>query len=147
MVTRPFATLLPPPAQALAVSYLTPLMAPTPVATRLPQPKKIDDTINQFLRVEAAGGPQYNEYMFQVSIILMAYSTNNEESACEQTLNRALAWGGNAQGTWIEHKSTGNQWFIAASTISSLGAKAADPAVALTRFRGMVTWLLQAKAL
>ena len=146
-MTRPFTTLLPPPAQGLAVSFFTPLLAPTPVATRLPQPKKIDDTINQFLRVEAAGGPQYDEYLFQVSIILHAYSTNNEESACEQMLGRALAHGGNAQGSFILHQSTGVEWYVTASQISSQAMKYADPAVALTRFRGMVTWVVAGRAL
>jgi len=122
-------------------------MSPTPVATRLPQPQKVEDTINQLLRVEAAGGPQYSEYLFQVSIILHAYSTNNEESACEQMLGRALAYGGNAQGDFILHRSTGVEWYVTASSISSQAMKYADPAVALTRFRGMVTWVVGGRAL
>ena len=145
---RPFTTVAPPPAAGLAIAYFTPLMAPTPVATRTPQPSKTEDTINNFLRIEAAGGtPLREQLLFQTSILLHCYCTNNQESAGEQTLGKALAWGGNAQGTWITHPSTGDEYFVAASSITALAEKTADPAVALTRWRGMVTWLIQGKAI
>ena len=134
--------------QGLAVAYLTPLLTPTPVATRLPVPSKTEDTVNNFLRVEAAGGGQQGEQLlFNASIILHAYCTNNAESDGEQMLGKALAWAGNAQGTFVTHASTGIQYFVAASAITSLAHKYADPAVALTRFRGMVSWIVQGVAL
>jgi hypothetical protein len=46
----------PPPVQGLAVNYFTPIMAPVPGASRLPQPSKSGDTVNGFLRIEAGGG-------------------------------------------------------------------------------------------
>lgn len=145
---RPFTTVAPPPMQGLAVAYLTPLMSPTPVATRLPVPAKTEDTVNNFLRVEASGGgPLGEQLLFQASVILHAYCTNNNESLGEQMIGTALAWAGNAQGTWITHASTQTDYFVAASSITSLAHKQADPAVALTRFRGMVTWIIQGKAL
>lgn len=139
---RPYTTVAPPPAQGLMVAYLTPIMAPTPVATRLPQPGKTDDTINNFLRVEVAGGGPRGEdqILFNASVLLHAYCTNNEESRGEQMLCDALAWAGNAQGTWVTLPSTQQQYFVTYSRITSSPMKTADPQVALTRFRGMVLW-------
>lgn len=141
---RPFTTVAPPPAQGLMVAYLTPILSPTPVATRLPQPAKTDDTINNFLRVESAGGSPSgpDQILFDVSIILHAYCTNTQESQGEQLLANALAWAGNAQGLYITHPSTQVRYFVTYSRITGLGVKQADPQVAMTRFRGMVTWTI-----
>ena len=126
------------------VAYLTPILAPTPVATRLPQPNKTEDTINNFLRVESAGGAPRGEdqILFNVSVILHCYCPNNQESQGEQLLGEALAWAGNAQGTFITHPSTEVEYFVTYSRIAALAMKHADPQVALTRFRGMVTWTI-----
>lgn len=141
---RPYTTVAPPPIQGLMVAYLTPLLTPTPVATRLPQPAKTDDTINNFLRVEAAGGgPSGNDQiLFNASVILHAYCPNTQESQGEQLIGDALAWAGNAQGTFVTHASTQVEYFVTYSRITSLATKQADPQVALTRFRGMVTWVV-----
>lgn len=146
---RPFLTVAPPPAAGLMVAYLTPILTPTPVATRLPQPAKTEDTINGFLRVEVAGGvPNESEQiLFATSCILHSYCTNNDESRGEQLLAEALAWAGNAKGTFITHKSTGVDYYVTDSQITSLGMKHADPQVAMTRFRGMVTWIVRGRAL
>lgn len=126
------------------VSYLTPIMAPTPVATRLPQPAKTEDTINNFLRVESGGGGPsgQDQVLFTISLILHLYCPNNQESQGEQLLGEALAWAGNAQGTFVRHPSTEVDYFVTYSRIGSLAAKMADPQVALTRFRGMVYWTI-----
>lgn len=139
---RPYATVAPPPAQGLMVAYLTPILAPTPVATRLPQPAKTEDTINNFLRVESAGGGPRgdDQVLFNMSVILHSYCPNNQESQGEQLLGEALAWAGNAQGTFVTHPSTQVDYFVTYSRITGLAMKHADPQVALTRFRGMVTW-------
>jgi len=146
---RPFTTVAPPPAAGLMVSYLTSMLAPTPVATRLPQPAKTEDTINGFLRVEAAGGQpnEAEQLLFNVSLLLHSYCTNNDESRGEQLLTIALAWAGNAKGTFVAHKSTGIDYYVTYSEITSLGMKHADPQVAMTRFRGMVTWTVAGRAL
>lgn len=141
---RPFTTVAPPPAQGLMVAYLTPILSPTPVATRLPQPAKTEDTVNNFLRVESAGGAPSgdDQVLFNVSCILHSYCPNNQESQGEQLLATALAWAGNAQGLYITHPSTQVDYFVTYSRITGLGMKQADPQVALTRFRGMVTWTI-----
>jgi len=124
------------------VSFLTPLFSPTPVATRLPQPAKTEDTVNLFIRVESAGGTPagQDQVLFAASVVLHVYCTNNEESAGEQLMAEVLAQAGNAQGTYVRHQSSETDYFVAYSRIASLGTKLADPQVALTRFRGMVTW-------
>jgi len=138
---RPYTTIQSPPAGGLAVAYFEPLMAPTPVGTRLPQPSETADTINGFLRVQAGGGAiMGNEVMFNVGVILNSYAPNNEESFAEQLLVQAIAWGNNAMGTTIVHPSTGISYFVAYSRTTALGTKQQDPLVNLTRFRGMVTW-------
>ncbi len=140
----PLSTIWPPPIQGLAIAFFTPRMAPTPVATRMPQPGKTEDTVNGFLRIEAAGGSIMNdELMFNCGIILHSYATNNQESLAELVLMHALAHGGNAQGRYIVHPSLERPWFVCYSRIQALGVRSADPLVNLTRFRGMVSWRMQ----
>jgi len=141
---RPFTTVAPPPAQGLMVAYLTPILAPTPVATRLPVPSKTEDTVNNFLRVESAGGVPHgnDQVLFDASVILHSYCPNDQESQGEQLMAEALAWAGNAQGLYIRHASTQVDYFVTYSRITGLGMKHADPQVAMTRFRGMVTWTI-----
>lgn len=146
---RPFDAVAPPPTAGLMVAYLQQMLAPTPVATRLPQPSKTEDTINGFVRVEVAGG-QPNEsdsILFASSCILHVYCTNNDESRGEQIMTQALAWAANAEGTYVTHRSSGVDYFVTYSRITSLGMKHADPAVAMTRFRGMVTWVIHGQPL
>lgn len=137
----PFPTAWPPPIQALARAYLMPLMHPTPVATRLPQPGRTEDTVSGFLRVEAAGGALMADgIMFNCGILLHSYAPNNEESLAEITLMKALAHGGNAMGRFIVHPSLQRPWYVAYSRVNGLGVRQADPLVNLVRFRGLLTW-------
>jgi len=121
-------------------------MAPTPVATRLPQPSKTDDTVNGFLRVESSGGfLRADGLLYDVGVILHAYAPNSAESAAEQLLATALGWGGNAMGTTITHPSSQVQYFVAFSRVSGAGVRLQDPLVNLTRFVGKVSWRLQGR--
>lgn len=145
---RPFQTLAPPPVQALALAYFGPIMDPTPVATRRPQPAVTSDTINGFLRVEAGGGIlRGNEMQFDVGVILDAYGPNAQEGYVEQIIANALAWGNNAQGTAIIHPSTGDSYFVSYAKTTALGTKAQDPLVNLVRFRGRLTWRIAGRPL
>lgn len=138
------ATVYPPPAQGLTRAFLVPHMAPTPVATRLPQPERTEDTVNGFLRIEAAGGAiQIDELLFNCNIILHSYANNNQESLAEIIMMRALGKAGNAQGQMIVHPSLQRPWYVLYSRISGLAVKQNDPLVAMTRFRGMITWRVQ----
>lgn len=139
-----YQTIYPPPIQGLAISYFTPRLAPTPVATRLPMPSQTEDVVNGFLRIEAAGGSvMVDELMFNCGIIVHAYAPNNRESFAEILCMHALAHGGNAQGQLITHPSLQRPWYITYSRITALGVRQADPLVNLTRFRGMVMWRCQ----
>lgn len=141
LAPRPYPTTAPPPVGGLAKSYFTPLVAPAPVATRLPQPDKTADTVNGFLRIEASGGPILpGEVMFDLGIILHSYAPNNEESMAEQLMCNAIGWGNNACGCTITHPSTGIDYFVMYSRCVSTGIRQQDPRVNLARFVGKVTW-------
>jgi hypothetical protein len=141
---RPYETIAPPPAGGLATAYFTPLMKPTPVAWRLPQPDVTADTINGFLRVEPSGGPvRADGVLFDVGIILASYAPNNRESDAELIMTRAIAWGNNAMGTFITHPSTQQRFFVAYSRTVSIGTKQADPLVNMARFIGKIMWRMK----
>lgn len=136
-MTRPYTTVLPPPIEAMAVEYFTTLMAPTPVATRLPNPAADEDTVEGFLRLEAAGGAQVSEnLMWDSSVILHAYSPI--EPQAEDIINKAVAWGSNAQGITVTINNL--DWYVTFSRASGLPTKQQDPMVNLTRYRAMVSW-------
>jgi hypothetical protein len=140
----PLATIWPPPVQGLAKAYLTPRLTPIPVATRLPQPGKTQDTVNGFIRLEAAGGAiQVDELLFNCGLIIHSYASNDDESQAEINLMTALAHAGNAQGRFIVHPSLQRPWFVTFSKITGLGVRQADPLVNMTRFKGQVTWRIQ----
>lgn len=142
---QPFwPTVFPPPVQGLAIAYLTPHMAPVPVATRLPVPSKTEDTVNGFLRIEAAGGSvQKDGLLFDVGLILHSYAPNNMESLAELIMMRATAIAGNAQGQMITHASLQRPWYVTFSRIQGLALRQADPLVNLTRFKALVMWRVQ----
>lgn len=143
-MSRPFTTLLPPPIEAMAVAYFTPLMAPTPVATRLPSPDDSADTIEGFLRLEAAGGALLpDSFLWDMSIVLHAYSPI--EPQAESIIGKALAWGSNATGTTTTF--SGLDWYVTFARATSLATKQADPLVDLPRYRAMVTWRIPGQAL
>jgi hypothetical protein len=139
-----YPTIFPPPAQALSIAYLAPRLAPIPVATRVPQPSNIQDSVNGFVRVEAAGGSiLIDDCLFNVGIIVHSYSVNDQESQAEINMMHALAHMGNAQGRFIVHPSLQRPWYVTYSRITALGVKQADPLVNMVRFRGMVTWRIK----
>lgn len=126
------------------MAFFTPLMAPVPVATRLPQPGQAADTVNGFLRVEAAGGSvQKDGFLFDVGLILHSYAPNNQESLAELIMMRATAFGGNAQGQMITHPSLQRPWYVTFSRIQGLALRQADPMVNLTRFKALIIWRVQ----
>lgn len=135
---RPFPILLPPPTEAMGVSYLTPLMTPTLVATRVPQPEVDRQMLDGFLRIEAGGGFQdEDEIMWDVSIILHSYS--EDEEVAEDTIGRAVAYAGAAEGIAIP--AGGREWYVSWAQPRSLPARMDDPSVPnYPRYRAMVSW-------
>jgi hypothetical protein len=140
---RPFPTMKPPPMSGLVVQYLTPLLAPTPVSTRRPQPKPEDDVAypDGYVRVEGGGGLWVvadENYFFDASAIIHGYGDYENEWRAEDLCGTALAWGGNAQGLTLDLEGTG--WYVTYSRITALAVELVDPQVRLTRYRGMITW-------
>lgn len=142
--SRFLATTRPPPTEKLAELYFTSLMAPVPVGTRLPRPADTADTINGFLRIEAGGGvlrpsKGFEQLLWDVSVILHAYSPNTQEALAEEIIGRAIAWGSNAQGTTTTLLN-GDKWYCTYSNCTGFATRKADPLVPMTRYRAMVTW-------
>lgn len=147
---RPFTTTQPPPVESIGKAYFTPLMA-IPVVTRTPQPAPNKDTISEYLRIQGGGGAQQVQvgqegYFWQVSLILHSYAPDEDEVKAENNLARALGWGANAQGTYITTRSD-VEWYVSYSFSPGLGTKVTDPRVALTRYRGLVTWRVPGRPL
>jgi hypothetical protein len=140
LAPRPFPTTRPPPTESLAELYFTPLVAPTPVATRLPRPADTADTINAFLRIEAGGGVlRPDGFLWDVSVILHAYAPWSQEPMAEHLIGVAVAWGANAQGTTTVMPN-GDKWYVTFSQCTGFITRKADPMVNLARYRAMVSW-------
>jgi hypothetical protein len=137
---RTYQTVRPPPTELLALAYFTPLVAPTPVATRVPKPSNTEDCINGFLRVEAGGGVLRGDgILWDVSCILHAYAPNTQEAMAEQLGEEAVAWGANFTGSSVQMPN-GDVWYCTYARCSGWNLRKADPLVAMTRYRSMVTW-------
>jgi hypothetical protein len=137
---RTYQTVRPPPTELVALAYFTPLVAPTPCATRIPKPSNTADTINGFLRVEAGGGVlRADGILWDVSCILHAYANNTEEAMAEQLGEEAVAWGANFTGSSVV-MANGDVWYCTYARCSGWNVRKADPLVPMTRYRSMVTW-------
>lgn len=113
--------------------YLTPFLAPTPVATRLPNPKLNADTINGFLRVEAGGGSDADCFRYNLTLLLHSYSPNEVEAS--YICRTAFKWAKAARGQSIAG------WFVSDVCNAVTPHRLSDPNVVdLIRYRAMVTW-------
>jgi hypothetical protein len=124
--------LLPPDIESLAIAYLTDVLSPTPVATRLPSPDQEADTINGLLRVEDGGGFKPNQFHYDAQCILHGYNPNEVQAkllACQ-----AVALMSAARGRMV------NGWFVVGVTNVVVPMRLSDPDVILPRYRAMVTW-------
>jgi hypothetical protein len=122
------------------LQYFPALVAPTPCGTRVPKPSLTEDTINGFLRLEAGGGVlRPDGILWDVAIILHAYANNTDEAMAEELIGEAVAWGANAQGT-VTVMPNGDKWYCTYSRCTANALRKADPMVAMTRYRAMVTW-------
>lgn len=126
--------ILPPDIESLAVSYLGGILTPTPVATRLPNPADQSDTVDDFLRIEAAGGNRCNWLEWDLAFILHAYSPI--EMNASTLSQRATAFAAGARGQAIGTYSVQRVVNVVAPT------RLTDPNINLIRYRSMVTWRL-----
>jgi hypothetical protein len=119
----------------LSTYYLTPLMAPTPVATRLPDDTDPDDTVNGFISVESSGGPKVSLIEYNQTIILHTYCAEEYEPQGFDIARNAVAWMGAASGLTI------SGWQITDVPRVTSPQRRNDPKVPnLLRYLAMVTW-------
>lgn len=129
--------LLPADIGDLATVYYTPLLAPTLVDTRLPDPMISADTVNGFLTVESADSSRFGLDSWDLSFILHSYSPVESEAA--DISNKAMAYGTAVQGQTVMG------WYIV-GLVSCIGSrKIPNPLLNLSRYRSALTWRVQGR--
>jgi len=123
---------LPPDIEALAVSFLSPVLSPTPVTTRLPSPTIDADTVNGMVRVEYGGGTKPNRFQWDLQCIMSGYSPN--EIQASQLASQAVALMSAARGQTV------NGWYVVGVMGVVAPHRLTDPDVILPRYRATVTW-------
>lgn len=136
-----FPTITPADVEGLAVFFYTPIMLPTPVATRLPRPANDQDTVNGFLRIEAGDISPLLEYhcvAWDLSFIMHAYSPNEIEAA--NLIGKAMAEAASA------HFKSAAGYYITDVINVFGGNRLSEPQVPdLIRYRAAATWRVTAK--
>ena len=138
-MTGYYEVVIPPDIEWLAQAFLTSIVAPAPVATRLPEPLSSADDIgvNGFLRVEAGDMhpvPSTWGAAWDCSFLMHAYS-DDENQAADISRN---AIGNVAAATGL----TVVGWYIITVPTVIGGRRLTDPQVptGLVRYRSAVTW-------
>jgi hypothetical protein len=123
---------LPPDIEALAVSFLSPILSPTPVTTRLPSPTIDADTVNGMVRVEYGGGTKPNRFQWDLQCIMSGYSPNEIQASL--LASQAVALMSAARGQTV------NGWYVVGVMGVVAPHRLTDPDVILPRYRATVTW-------
>ena len=123
---------LPPDIEALAVSFLSPVLSPTPVTTRLPSPSTDADTVNGMVRVEYGGGTKPNRFQWDLQCIMSGYSPNEIQASL--LASQAVAVMSAARGQTV------NGWYVVGVMGVVAPHRLTDPDVILPRYRASVTW-------
>lgn len=118
----------------IAQFFLAPLMAPTVVATRLPNNTNPEDTANGFVRVESGGGPKRNLTEYNQSIFISTYVPFEYEVQGAAIGNKVIAYMSAATGLTI-----GGRYIVEVPHASTLQRKS-DPKVNMLRYLSFVTW-------
>jgi hypothetical protein len=131
-----FPTVTPADVEALGVFFFTPILAPTPVATRVPRPQDDSDTVNGFLRIEAGNTTpllEFRSVAWDLSFIMHAYSPSEIEAA--DIIGKAMAEAASAHFKRV----TG---FYIVDVLNVFGGnRLPEPKVPdLVRYRAAVTW-------
>lgn len=129
--------LVPADIEAMALFFLTPKLAPTPVATRLPDDSDPNDTINGFLRIEAGGGVKLNYTQYNQTVQLHTYVPNEYEVQGVDIANKAIAYMSAAVGVTV------NGCYIADVPNASVVQRRTDTRVNLLRYMSWVTWTVE----
>jgi hypothetical protein len=138
-VTGYYQVVLPADIEWLAQAFLTPILTPTPVATRLPVPLNNADDIgsNGFMRVEAGDiVPVTGTWgaAHDISFLMHAYS--DDEIQASLISRTGIAHAAAATGMTVVG------WYIVSVTTVIGGHRLTDPEVPtnLVRYRSAVTW-------
>lgn len=133
--------ILPPDGEFLSQYFLSDIVHPTPVATRLPQPDDEKDTVHDFVRVESGGGdkvsPMTPNPWYSVHVLMHTYGRVEMQAADTARLvtgHMAAARGQTVAG-----------WYIVRVTHVVLPHRLSDPKVNLLRYRSEVTWVVAGK--
>lgn len=126
-----------PDIEDLVPYFFTPIIAPTPIDTRLPNVADNADTTNGFVTVEAAPASRVGLAQWDLSFILHAYSPVEAEAA---DISRKLM----AHGTAVQGLTVMG-WYIVSLINAIGGVKLANPEVELPRYRSALTWRVQGR--
>lgn len=131
-----YQPLLPADIEALAVSFLNPLMGGLQVCTAVPKPSAGQTVPDPFLRVEYGGGQQVNLLEYDIDTILFGYGRDEIDAS----LNTRKAFAHMVAATG----STVDGWYVGWCRGPSLPHRSNDPKVPeMRRYRAMVTWRVQ----
>ena len=125
----------------LAQYYLTPVVAPAPLATRLPRANAPEDTTNGFLRVEFAGGSAPTLTEFDLSVMLHSYGVPKYELQASEISRVATGYLAAATGQTVAG------WYVVDVPHVIAPHRLSDPDVALLRYRSLVTWRVTGQTL
>ena len=132
-----FQPVKPPPTEWIAQAFLTPLMIPTPIATRLPDENSDEDMINGFIRVEAGDKVKVRDVQgaaWDCSFLMHSYSPN--EVQAEDVSDTAIGYVAAATGLTVV------SWYIVCVVSVIGGRRLTDPVVPanIVRYRSAVIW-------
>lgn len=126
-----------PDIEDLVPYYFTPLIAPTPIDTRLPNVADNEDTVHGFVTVEAAPASRVGLAQWDLSFLLHAYSPHEYEAA--DISRKLMAYGTAVQGLTVMG------WYIVGLVNAIGGEKIKNPDVELPRYRSALTWRVQGR--
>lgn len=131
-----FPVMLPADPEMLGTVFLTPILAPVRVDTRMPVPVNSEDTVHGYMRVEAGDAIPVNYgAAYDISWLMHAYSDNEDEASLisrTAVANVAAATGQTVAG-----------WYIVCVINVIGGQRLHDPKIpspGLLRYRSAVTW-------
>jgi hypothetical protein len=120
--------------ESVMLYFLTPLISPTVVATRLPSDTNPTDQVNGFVRVEAGGGPKVNLTEYDQTCLLHVYVPSEYEVTGAQIGQQVSAYVSAAGGLNI------GGYYISDVTHCTTWQRRTDPKVNLLRYLSFVTW-------
>jgi hypothetical protein len=140
MTSGYYQVVLPADIEWLATAFLTPILNPTPVRTRLPKPADFQDDIggvNGFMRIEAGDThPVTGTWGAAYDITFLMHAYDDDEGQASQISRTALAHCAAATGLTVVG------WYIVSVTTVIGGRRLTDPEdpTGLVRYRSAITW-------